>query len=149
MIRWLICFASLACSALALPASAQCATEAEANAASTCVVMPRAGVRGVWFILEQADTLRREHLEMPELRLQLDRLERMSGIETERAAMYREAAELRLENTTALERQLDEALEREARARAEAGAWYREPVLWFTIGAVIATAVLVAIIAAD
>jgi hypothetical protein len=111
--------------------------------------MPRAGVRGVWFTLETADTLRREHLEVPELRLQVDRLTQLADIETSRAIMYREAAELRLENTTALERQLDEALEREARARAESGAWYREPALWFTIGAAIATAVIIGVLAAE
>ncbi|MGD9749360.1 MAG: hypothetical protein AB7W59_00030 [Acidimicrobiia bacterium] len=143
---WLICFAVLACS---LPASAQCVVEAEATPASTCVVMPRAGVRGVWFILEEADRLRRAHLEVPELRLQVERLESLADIEASRAGQYREAAELRLENTRALEGQLEEALRREAAARAEAGAWYREPALWFTLGAVVATAVLVAIIASD
>jgi len=76
-------------------------------------------------------------------------MEQLAAIESTRADQYREAAELRLENTRALETQLEAALEREAQARAEAGAWYREPALWFTLGAVVATAVLVAIIAND
>lgn len=146
---WLSCLAFWSVLVCSLPASAQCVVETEATPVSTCVVMSRAGVRGVWFTLEEADRLRRVHLEVPELRLQALRLEQLASIETSRAGQYREAAELRQENVTALEAQLEASLEREARARAESGAWYREPALWFALGAVIATAVLVALVASD
>jgi hypothetical protein len=143
MLKWLICFAVLVCSSPAL-AQEGCATEAEATAASTCVVMRRGEARGVWFSLEVADVLRREHLEVPELRLQIERWEALDGISTERIALYTEAATLRAEALALAQTQLEEALEREARARAEAGAWYREPVLWFAVGVVLTGAAAVA-----
>jgi hypothetical protein len=147
MLKWLICFAVLACSAPAL-AQEGCATEAESTATSTCVVMRRGEARGVWFSLEVADALRREHLEVPELRLQVERFEALDGISTERISLYQESLRLRAEALALAQTQLEEALEREARARAEAGAWYREPVLWFALGVVLAGAAAVAAAAA-
>jgi TolA-binding protein len=151
MKRSLLAFVLLACSAWAAPASAQgdCVTEATATPASDCVIATRAGVRGVWFQLQLADQLRREHLEVPELRLQVERFTQLEAVLTARMDQYREAAVLRREAAEGLERQLVESMEREAAARAEADAWWRQPALWFAAGAVVAVVVILAALGAS
>lgn len=142
MKKWLVCLAILAS---ASNASAQCLTLAEARPDSTCVVMPREGVRGVWFELAEADRLRRAHLELGELRLQVAAMEQLRVVWATRADQYREAATLRGEAAEVLERQLNEALARTEAARADADAWWRQPALWFGLGAVVAVVVFIAV----
>lgn len=129
-------------------ARADCETEATATPTSTCVVLSRGSARGVWFALPLADTLRQEHLLVPELQLQVDRLTQLSDIQTSRATAYREAADLRLQAANVLDRQLTASLGREARAREELGAWYREPAFWFAVGVAVALAVVLVAAAA-
>ena len=136
----------LTCSALlASEARADCVTEAEATPASTCVVMARGEVRGVWFNLSEADGLRRLRLEVPELRLQITSLERAGLLQAERVTLYREASQLRrsaLEQSTV---QLEASLGREHQLRGELNAWYRAPALWFAVGVVVTVAATVAL----
>lgn len=145
-LSYLAFWAVLACS-VASPAKAQCVAEAQATPQSTCVVMARGDVRGVWFTLQEADNLRQAHLEVPQLQLQVQHLTQLADIQTSRMNQYRDAAQLRAETARQLEQQLNDSLRREAQVRASADSWYREPALWFTIGAIVATAVILAVIA--
>jgi len=152
------CSAILACSlflALCAPLKAlACDTVDTATLKSTCVVMPVQGRPGVWFDLATADELRRLKLEVPELRLQV---EKFSLIETRREAQVQallEAGSLRREAAEMLKASIDASVKdaREARqeaadAREELAAWYRSPWLWGVTGAVLGgtlTAVLIA-----
>ena len=111
------------------------------------MVMARNGVRGVWFSLAEADAIRRMRLEVPELRLQINRLERMTEVQGERIDLYRNATDLRAEAMRLLQAQLDASLDRETRLRRQMGAWYRSPALWLTVGVLVTTAAYVAIMA--
>ncbi|MGW8177450.1 MAG: hypothetical protein ACWGQW_01420 [bacterium] len=121
-------------------------TADEATPESTCVVMAREGVRGVWFSLAEAEAIRRMRLELPELRLQVQRLEQLTAVQGERVTLYRESMRLRAEALTTAQQQLEQALEREARLRDRLGAWYRSPALWFAVGSLVTTVAYVAIV---
>ncbi len=144
MMKWLFCLALLS----STTAHADCVVETEATPEATCVVMARAGQRGIWFRLAEADTLRRLRLEVPELRLQITSLEQIAVIQAERVTLYREANQ---ERRSALEQsttQLDASLGREHQLRGELNVWYRAPALWFAVGVVITAAAIVALGAA-
>lgn len=139
MTRLLICLLALASSAPALA----CDTAAEATTQSDCVVMERAGQRGVWFNLAQADEIRRLRLEVPELRLQITNLERAVDVQTQRVDLYREAGQLRREASEVAQMALNDALARETRLRSELDAWYRSPVFWLVVGVVVTAAAFI------
>jgi hypothetical protein len=138
----------LACSLLLVSdhvAHAECVIESEATPESTCVVMSRDGVRGVWFSLDEADTLRQLRLEVPELNFQLEVFEQFSAVQDERINLYRDSLQLRTEALSQLQGQLDLSRQREEDLRRQLGAWYRSPVLWFTVGMVMSAATYVTI----
>lgn len=152
------CSLILACSlflGLCAPLKAlACDTVDTATLKSTCVVMPIQGRPGVWFDLATADELRRLKLEVPELRLQV---EKFSLIEMRREAQVQallEAGSLRREAADMLKASIDHSVkdarlarQEAADAREELGAWYRSPWLWGVTGAVLgalATGFLVA-----
>lgn len=91
MMTLLVCSLLLVSSGLA---HAECVTADEATPESTCVVMAREGVRGVWFSLAEAEAIRRMRLELPELRLQVQRLEQLTAVQGERVTLYRESTRL-------------------------------------------------------
>ena len=126
-------------------AHAECVPAVEATPESTCVVLYRQGIRGVWFSLDEADALRQLRLEVPELRFQLGTLEQLAVVQDERIELYRESARLRAEALTALQEQLELAHQREERLSKYAGAWYRSPVLWFSVGMMLSAATYVTI----
>ena len=128
-------------------AAAECVTESEMDEDSTCVVYALNGVRGVWFSLSEADSIRRMRLELPELRSQIQNLEQINRIQEERIQLYIEARNDRQEAMDALQTLLDAAFERETNLRRQLGAWYRAPSLWLSVGLVIASAAYIAIMA--
>lgn len=141
------CSVLLACSvalaALTAPVTAlACDTVEQATLKSTCVVMPLEGRQGVWFDVKTADTLRRAKLLVPELQLQVDKydlVEKKRDAQVhalmEAVALRREAADLLEANIKVHIREAREARQEAARARADAGAWYRSPWMWGVIGA--------------
>lgn len=134
----------------ALPgsASAACDTEGDATPASACVVMERDGQRGVWLRMSEADALRRLRLEVPELRLQVERLGMVAEIQTERVAAYREAGELRRDALAQSRIQLEASLGREHHLWTRLHAWSRSPAFWLAMGIVITAVGLVALVVA-
>jgi hypothetical protein len=125
-------------------ARAECVTAAQATPIDTCVVMARDGARGVWFELKVANDLRKYKLEVPELRLQIAKLEGVVALEKTRAEMFKEAADLRAQALKLQEAQVDRSLAAGAKAQEETGAWYRSPILWFAAGILVTGAVVVA-----
>lgn len=119
-------------------ARAECVTADVARSSDTCVVVDRAGVKGVWFALPVADELRKIKLEVPELRLQVGKLEALLEVERRRVLMFRESSELRRQALQDKDKQVDRALTAGATAQAESSAWYRSPVLWFSVGTLVA-----------
>lgn len=129
-------------------ATAECVEAQNATPESTCVVMMREGVRGVWFSLGEADNIRRMRLELPELRLQNASLERALRISESRIVAYQEANTLRQEALIALQARFDESLERETQLRQQLGVWYRSPSLWLSVGMVLTTVAYIAVMVA-
>ena len=141
------CFRTLVCSLAVLAAvsastARACDTVATASPSSTCVVLDRQGVAGVWFVLATADALRTSHQLIPELRLQL---EKYNEIDTQRTAEV-----IGLREAIAAQRDAIEKLKAEAAlsakamraarddamaARSELDRWYRSPFLWLAVGA--------------
>ncbi len=101
-------------------------------------------MRGVWFELELANRLRQIRFNVPELRLQIERLESLDSVQTERMNFYAEAARERREALFLAEEQIVSGYNRESELRKELNAWERAPVLWLAIGAVAATAIYIA-----
>jgi len=134
------------------PAARACDTVATATVESTCVVMEREGARGVWFVLETADELRKYKLEVPELRLQIRSYEQMAAAREVQVHTYLDVITLKdsaiktaEDNMGAFARQAREAREAERKARDELGAWYRSPALWAAIGGILVTGIVVAL----
>lgn len=143
--------------ALSMPYAAEaCEVSATASPDSECVVMPREGVRGVWFRLDVANSLRQLRLEVPELRLQLDKSERIVEARDQQVLAYVRAIEewKSVHSDLLAQNQLLVADARRARnevaeANASRGAWYRHPALWFAAGALVTGAVGGAILILD
>lgn len=139
--------AKLVCSALAsvalcapLPALA-CDTAAQAHRGSTCVVMPRRGVPGVWFDLDTADELRKVSLEVPELRLQMDAHVRIEGKRIVEVRNLRESIQHRKDVAKGLREAARLSAIDAKRARKEteemkrkADSFLRKPLFWFLAG---------------
>lgn len=152
------CLPTLACSlflALCAPLkAAACDTVQTATVESTCVVMPLEGRAGAWFDLATADQLRRLKLEVPELRLQLEKYDlvekrREAQVQAllESVALRREAADLLKASVDGAVKQAREGRQEAAEAREELGAWYRNPWMWGALGAIlggVATGALIA-----
>lgn len=124
--------------------AAACDTVQTATAQSTCVVMPVQGRPGVWFDLATADELRRVKLEVPELRLQLEKFDLIEKQRESQVSALLEANALRRETADMLSASIDvsvkdarEARQEAADAREELHAWYRSPWLWGVTGAVL------------
>jgi hypothetical protein len=124
----------------AAPARA-CDTEATAKPDSECVVMARAGVRGVWFQLHIAEQLRTGALELPELRSQLGAYEQALGVRDfqlenlrQAVAAQREASKAALGANEILVRDAQRARSERDEALQSRSAWYRSPVFWFGVG---------------
>lgn len=111
-----------------------CTTLEMATETSTCVVMRLKGVRGVWMPLERSEVLRKEHLEYPELKIQIQKLETALTASKEGTALYQSASKERAEAMALLDKQLEASMAREAAAHKRADAWYRSPFLWFASG---------------
>lgn len=151
MMRLLICLVILACNCAPAVAFA-CDNSSEATPDSACVVLDREGVKGVWFRLDRADELRRVHLEVPELRLQIKGLEQRGAARDFQLKNYREVVQLKqqsidkaMANMGAFAKQAREAREGEQDAMDALHAWYRSPVLWAGIGAGIVVGIVVAL----
>ncbi len=126
-------------------AAAECVTEVAATSDSSCVVLTRDGVRGVWFSLEEAESIREMKLIMPELTLQLSSFERIAVINEKRIEGYQEITYEQQKMIELLQMQLNTATEREAHLRENTKAWYRSPALWLSVGVIVSTAAYVAI----
>ena len=139
------CFLILTCSSLLIATCSTkvqaCDTEATAKETSTCVVMPRSGQSGVWFSLEKANELRIGNIEIPELKIQIEKYQEIEKNLSEEVASLRSAVDLQKDSIANLElavgiyvKQAREASEDAQRAKKEIHAWYRSPWLWTTVG---------------
>jgi hypothetical protein len=131
----------------------ECVAALHATAQSECVVIERAGVRGIWFQLAVADELRRAKIANSEYQLQVALLEQRAGLRDWQLAQYMDVINLKQEAVTELERGLEaqvslarEAREAEKRAEAELSAWYRQPALWFAAGLVVSSVTMALVV---
>lgn len=152
MMKLLFCSVILVCSLIPARAQASCTKQADATPESTCVVMKRGEVRGVWYELKRADVLRKAHLEVPELRLQIIDHEIRANTRDWQIGNYREALKLRGKtiedlkgSMVAFARTAREAKEGEREAIEDLHAWYRSPATWALIGGGVVTAIVVAL----
>jgi hypothetical protein len=125
---------------------ADCVIESEATPESTCVVMERNEIRGVWFDLATADTLRRFKLEVFELREQIINSEQMFELQTERLRFFEEISKEHKEAIELIQIELDRSLQREKELKLKSNLWYKSPILWFVSGIVLSTIIYVSII---
>lgn len=142
MKKWLICLAVLASNGCGDVAFA-CETEATAKPDSDCVVVARAGSRGVWFSLATADQLRKNAELLPQLQLQLKSYAELAQIRDQQVAALKDADALRkdvsaklLRTNEVLARDATRARDERDAAREELGRWYRSPFLWTGVGVV-------------
>ena len=141
--KWLACLAILACS---WPSTAHaCDTVATATPESSCVVLQREGVPGVWFSLGEADRLRKAHLELPELRLQIDKYEGLRDVQDYRIKAYVEVIALKDASLKSAVGNMDAFARRTRKAEEALDAWYRSPILWTGIGAGLVTGLVLAL----
>lgn len=122
-----------------------CTTFAEATESSTCVVMRRGNIRGVWLTLERSEMLRKEHLALPELQHQLELRQKELEKALEASKLYKAAADKRADIQVTLEKQLKESQLSESKAIERADAWWRSPLLWLGVGAVLGGTVVAAV----
>lgn len=153
MPKWLHCFAgALVVSLLAGPALADpdpfadCAPEAEAVPTTTCVVARQNNVRRVCLVPANASLLQREHLDLPLLREAL-RLRAEQTVELQAANKDHQIQAAQLQAALTSEQARTVAAQADAdRARAALDAWFRSPVLWVGVGAVLGGALVVAVV---
>lgn len=151
MMKSLICLVAAVCSVFVSPSVARaCDTLATATLESDCVVMDRAGRKGVWFSLDTADKLRKLKLEVPELRLQILNYEKTLEIKNFQISSYLETIALKdsvIQTSKAsmdtFARQARLAQEGERLALNELHAWYRSPALWAAVGATVVTGIVI------
>lgn len=119
------------------PASAECFTLLDAPLDAECVVMPFGDQRGVWLRLDVADEVRRERLELAELRIQNDALTEIANRRNQQVELLRAAV---TEHQTATDAAVVDAgksrVERD-RLEREMKRWYRHPALWFGGGVMV------------
>ena len=145
MMKWLLFSLLLACS---FPSIAQaCDTAETATPESTCVVLKREGILGVWFDLATADVYRKLKLEVPELRIQITTLETKAATRESQLGEYHEIVRLKDDSLKVAANSMDVFARRARKAEEALDAWYRSPALWFALGAV--TTAGVAVMAAD
>lgn len=140
--RIAVCSVFLAVLCAPLTARA-CDTTRTADVASTCVTMARVGVQGVWFDRPTADGLRRLKLEVPELKLQIVKLENLEKKSDKEIGLLRESLELRKDVIKGLKasigghvRAARVARQEATQARAELDRWYRSPLILMGVGVV-------------
>ena len=135
MRRLLLCSAILVCS---WPATAHaCDTVATATPGSTCVVLERESVRGLWFDLGTGNGLRKAKLLVPELKLQTGLLESKLEARDFQLESYRSVLKLKNGIQKEQQRAIGLLTKQERQAREALDAWYRSPVLWFAVGVVV------------
>lgn len=124
------------------PRARACDTGATAGPESSCVVLARQGVNGVWFRLAEADELRKTARLVPELNLQIQKFSQMETaygreVEALRGALdAQKASNAKLTAAVAAsEREASAARADAVQAREELGRWWRQPLIWLAIGA--------------
>lgn len=135
------------------PAQARaCDEAAKARADSSCVVMARQGVAGVWFRLMEANELRKAVLLVPELSLQIQTFSELDKARAAEVAALKGALTLREQAGVALKVEVEKAVVAANAAQADAvaareelGRWWRSPVVWLSVGALAGALVGIAI----
>jgi hypothetical protein len=127
------------------PAFAECVTQENSNQDSTCVVTELNGVRGIWFNLEESEKIRHDRLELHEVHLQLEHLERLVVLQEQRIEFYLEIINQKNISFDLLSIELDELLNRHNKLKISSGKWYRNPIFWFSAGVVVTSATCVII----
>jgi len=122
-----------------------CDTVANATPASTCVVLEREGVRGLWFNLETGNGLRKAKLLVPELTLQVDLKQSKIDAREFQLKSYKEVLDLKTKIQKEQQKAVALLTKQEREAREALDAWYRSPVLWFSAGLVVSTVSVVAV----
>jgi hypothetical protein len=133
-------------------AHAECVASDRATPASTCVVLERDGRTVVQFDQETAIQLGREHAEVPLLRQQVTELEAANAERQRQAALLEQANADRAASNERLNSALRQSMadttaetHRASKAEDALGAWYRSPLFWLGVGAVLGGGVVVAV----
>lgn len=153
MTKSLKCSLILACSLLWLlcapTVAAACDTMKSATEASTCVVLPHKGNKGVWYGLLEANYLRKLKLEVPELKLQIEKSEKLEKKSEKELSLLRDSLQLRKEVISGLKASIgahvkdaSQARKEAAQARADLNRWYRSPLFLMSVGAVVTGALM-------
>lgn len=128
------------------PATAKaCDTVETATLNSTCVVMDSPhNIRGVWFPVKQADLLRQSYLKIPELTLQIRKLESIVEIRKSEISDLRKTVVLQESSIGALNSSIQMHVKKVRVAQQEAeearealDAWYRSPLFLISVGTVL------------
>jgi hypothetical protein len=101
------------------------------------VVLPREGIRGLWYDLATANKLRKASLLVPELESQLKLQVEKVTVRDFQLNGYREAYDLQLEIQAQQQDAIALLTKQEREAREALHVWYRSPTLWFTVGVVV------------
>lgn len=132
----------LALGAVGAPRARACDEGAQARPDSTCVVMSRQGVRGVWFRLAEADELRKATLLVPQLSLQIQQYSDLDKKRAEQVTALEGALAARTAVNDALKLEVGKAVQAASAAQADAMAareelsrWWRSGFVWLTVGA--------------
>lgn len=133
-------------------AHASCDKEANARPDSTCVLMARQGVKGMWFRLAEADELRKMALTVEQLSLQIQQYSALDAARTREVAALNGALGSRAAANDALKVEVAKAVQAASAAEADATAarkeldrWWRSPVVWLSVGALAGALVGIAI----
>jgi len=118
-----------------------CDTIETATLTSTCVVMDFNNVKGVWFQLEEANNLRVAKLLVPELKLQIEKQEKIEENRVLEIQYLNRALDLQKKSTSELQNNVNtyakmarESHEEAVHLRESLSAWYRSPWLWGAMG---------------
>jgi hypothetical protein len=138
--------------AVSSPRARACDEAAKARPDSSCVVLDRQGVKGVWFRLDEANELRNAVRLIPELNLQIQKYSDLDKKHSDEVEALRGALTLRQLANDELKAEVAKAVQtaREAQdeaaaAREDLGRWWRSPIVWLSVGALAGALVGIAI----
>lgn len=123
-------------------ARASCDKEANARPDSTCVLMARQGVKGMWFRLAEANELRKMSLTTEQLSLQIQQYSDLDKARAREVAALNGALASRAAANDALKAEVAKAVQAASAAQADATAarkeldqWWRSGFVWLAVGA--------------
>lgn len=106
-------------------------------------LMARGNLQGVWFHADLARCMLERLQLLPAYARQVHLLEQRVTLSNERDALRQREIDLASQQVTTATGALDAAIRAQHNAEAERDAWYRAPLLWFGVGAVLAIVLIV------